>query len=1098
MDIKMARKSILLLIILILIAASLSAQTTYFGKNKVQYKQLTWEYIQSRHFDIYFNSQKYQTAKFAASVLESAYVEISEQLNYRIRRRIPVFIYNSPNDFQQTNIIPSLLPEGVGGFTEAFKNRIVIPFDGSEEDFRHVLHHELTHAFTYDMLYGNSLSSLISRQRLFQIPLWLAEGYAEYSSRHGWDYSADMTVRDATINNYLTPPDYLSGYLAYKEGQALVKYIVDTYGPHKIGELFSKGKVTLSMTKASKGALGITPEEMWNGFSKEMKRRYWPEIAKRKEASEIGKALTNHEKDASHFNANPVFSPKGDRLAMFSDRSDYMEIYLISAVDGKVIDRLVKAERSGDLESLHSYWSGITFSPDGENIAFVAKSDGWDALYFSTVKDKDIYLKKHFKFNSILSPVWSPDGKKIAFAAIDGRMRDIIVYDIDGDSTYNLNHDIQDDIDPSWYPDSKHIAFSSDRPHPDNEFFLKDPYYKPKEGQIDYRTLYYLTPYGNYNLFTVDIETKKITPIHCGPGQNRQPVVSSDGKQICFVSNRNGIDNLYTMPVDGNKATAITDVLTGISSPTWSPDGKQIAFSSFNKGGFDVFIMKDWSPAGDNGVLEPTDFALGKYGDPEEMEALFEPKMAKAAEEETDSIKTDSTQAESPLAVHQKEAETKDTLTAAADTTRIENGEYVYVSEKKETSKDALDSLFTNVSSDSTKGGRFRTKEEQAAFDSVSSNNRLPNGEYKVHDYRVKFTPDYVNGGFSYDTFFGLQGQSVFVFSDYLGDHQIYLLTDLVNTIDQTNFQLYYFYNRMRVDLGIGIFHSKNYYIDSNDFLFSDRFYGAQAYASLPFSMFSRLQLGVSQFFIDRSYRDYNDPRPDRSTRVTMATLSHVKDNILWGVTGPLNGQRSRIDLTGAMNLFSPDSMSFYSMEVDYRKYWHIRGLFSFAFRVSGGGSGGKTPKRYFLGGISNKIGSSKVPADVYDVDNLYFSDVVTPMRGYDYYAMSGTRYALLNLEFRYPFVEYLKMNFPLPLTIGYITGNIFYDMGAAWDNDRQFKGGISTDGPARLNDIKSAFGFGIRANLGIFVLRYDLAWATNFAYVADHPKHYFSIGADF
>ncbi len=1085
----MARRLIFALIIFIFAVSSLAAQTTYFGQNKVQYNKLDWQYIQTRHFDIYFNNQMYETAKFAATVLESAYVEISEQLNYIIKRRIPVFIYNSPNDFQQTNIVPSLLPEGVGGFTEAFKNRIAIPFDGSTEDFRHVLSHELTHAFTYDMLYGNSFASLVSRQRLFQIPLWLAEGYAEYSSRHGWDYSADMSVRDATINNYLTPPEFLNGYLAYKEGQALVKYIVDTYGAQKIGELLAKGKVYLTINKASKGALGITPEELWDGFSKEMKRRYWPEIAKRKEAPEIAKPLTNHEKDQSHFNANPVFSPKGDRLAMFSDRSDYMEIYLISAVDGKVIDRLVKAERSGDLESLHSYWSGITFSPDGERMAFVAKSSGKDALYFFTVKDKDIYKRKHFNFNSILSPVWSPDGKKIAFSAIDGRTRDIVIYDLEKDKTYNLNRDTYDDIDPSWFPDSKRLAFSSDRPHPDNDFFLKNPDYKPT-GDVDYRTLYFRTNYGNYSLFVINIESKKITPIHCGPGQNRQPAVSPDGKQICFVSNRNGIDNFYTMPVGSDNAVAITDVLTGVSSPSWSPDGKQIAFSAFNKGGFDVFLLKEWDPAGNKGVLEPTDFARGEFGNPDEMKALFAPKKQKE--------KIDTTKGESPLATHKKEAESEDSAAVAGDTTRIENGEYIFVSDKENNERDPLDSLFKTVAADSTESGKFRTPQEQAVFDSVASNNRLPNGEYKVHNYRVKFTPDYVNGGFAYDTFFGLQGQSVFVFSDYLGDHQIYLLTDLVNTIDQTNFQLYYFYNRMRINLGIGIFHTKNYYIDPNDFLFSDRFYGAQAYASWPFSQFSRVELGLSQFFIDRRYQDYNDPRQDRSTRVTMSTLSHVKDNILWGVTGPLNGQRSRIDLTGAVNLFDPDSMSFYSAEVDYRKYWHIQGLFSFAFRLSGGASGGKTPKRYFLGGTSNKIGHTTVDAEVYDVENLYFSDVVTPMRGYDYYALNGTRYVLTNLEFRYPFVEYLKMNFPLPLTIGYITGNIFYDMGAAWEDDRAFKGGTSVNGPARLQDIKAAFGFGIRANLGIFVLRYDLAWATNFAYVAHHPKHYFSIGADF
>ncbi|MFQ6009065.1 MAG: hypothetical protein ACE5K8_08970, partial [Candidatus Zixiibacteriota bacterium] len=124
------------LLFLTIVYASSDAQETYFGKNKVRYKDFDWSYIQTRHFDIHFYDDSYSNAKFAATVMESAYVEISQELNYLIQKRIPVFIYNSHNDFQQTNIISSLIPEGVGGFTEAFKNRIVVPFMGSYEDFR--------------------------------------------------------------------------------------------------------------------------------------------------------------------------------------------------------------------------------------------------------------------------------------------------------------------------------------------------------------------------------------------------------------------------------------------------------------------------------------------------------------------------------------------------------------------------------------------------------------------------------------------------------------------------------------------------------------------------------------------------------------------------------------------------------------------------------------------------------------------------------------------------------------------------------------------------------------------------------------------------
>ncbi|MEA3296804.1 MAG: biopolymer transporter Tol, partial [candidate division Zixibacteria bacterium] len=177
----MKKLFVVAVLLLAITAGSVNAQETHFGKNKVRYKDFDWSFIQTRHFDIHFYDDAYSTAQFGAAVLESAYVMISHELSYRIQRRVPVFIYNSHNDFQQTNILPSLIGEGTGGFTEVFKNRVVIPFNGSYEDFRHVLHHELTHAVTFDMLYGNAFSSLVSKQRLFQMPLWLSEGYAEYS-----------------------------------------------------------------------------------------------------------------------------------------------------------------------------------------------------------------------------------------------------------------------------------------------------------------------------------------------------------------------------------------------------------------------------------------------------------------------------------------------------------------------------------------------------------------------------------------------------------------------------------------------------------------------------------------------------------------------------------------------------------------------------------------------------------------------------------------------------------------------------------------------------------------------------------------------------
>lgn len=1091
------------LLLVIILGTLASAQETYFGKNKVRYKDFEWNYIQSRHFDIHFYDDAYELAKFTATVMESSYVEISRELNYSLQKRVPVFIYNSHNDFQQTNIVSSLLSEGVGGFTEVFKTRVVIPFDGSYEDFRHVLHHELTHAVIYDLLYGKSLSAILSRQRFFNLPLWYAEGYAEYSSRHGWDYFSDMYVRDATINNYLAPPLYLGGFLAYKQGQAMIKYIADKYGEDKLGLLIKKGKVYLTMNKAMKEVLGITEEEFWKDFSKEMKKRYWPEIALRQEPEEFARKLTKAMEDGSYFNEQPEFHPDGSKIAIFTDKSDYTELVLISAKTGHIIKKLVKSSRSGDLESLHSYVSGTSFNSDGSKIVFVAKSDGKPTLMFYDIDKDKIYKKKTFDLYQIVSPSWSPDDKKVAFAGLNGTMRDLYVYNLETDEFVPVSSDVYDDNQPTWTPDSKSLIFSSDRPHPQTVI--------PDASQNIYVDSGAFMPgeftYGYYNLFKLNLATDQITPLNVGPGQNKAPKISPDGTKLAFISNRNGIDNIYISYLEGHdhKTYAITDILTGINHLSWSPDGKQIVFSAFSKGVFDIFLLEELDAKGEGGLLAMTDFKKGEY-DLLKVRNDDDTEMAEAdSVEVVEDILADEYVTYVPDSATTEIADTTGTVTDTTGTqptekkdgiteTGIYDEGFVFVSEDEH----KFDGILSDVPEGNEIGDNNQPMSEPAAFDSIPGPDK--EGDYQVKDYKPKFTTDYFAGGPSYDTFFGLRGGAQFVFSDYLGNHQLYILTDLVNTIDQSNVQVYYFYNKHRTNYGIGIFHTKNYYEDPYNNIFSDRFYGFQGSISRPFSTFSRVDLTASQYFIDRSYvPDFygNYPYDKRSSKVTTADLSYVTDNIVWGYTGPINGRRTKISLSGGANLFDTKDISFYSVDFDFRRYWHIKGSYSFALRVAGGSSFGNTPKLYFLGGTTNWIGNRTLDAKVYEVENLYFADVVTPLRGVPYYELSGDRYGLINAEFRYPLIDYFVMRFPLRMVLSHVKGVLFADMGSSWFGDN-FKGGTTEGGNSRLNDIKFGFGLGTRLNLGIFLLRYDLAWKTDFNSIDPHTTSYFSFGADF
>lgn len=204
-------KQIISTILVFLLAQSGSAQS--FGQNKVQYDSFDWSFISSTHFDIYYYQNEKQLAEFTAEEAESAYEQISKHLRWTLKERVSIIIYLSHNDFQQSNVTLEYMVEGIGGVTELFKNRVVIPFEGNYEQFRHVIHHELVHAMINDMVYGGSLQNMVSRQVRTRIPLWANEGLSEYLSMN-WDTEADMILRDLAIHEYIPAVDELDYFLA--------------------------------------------------------------------------------------------------------------------------------------------------------------------------------------------------------------------------------------------------------------------------------------------------------------------------------------------------------------------------------------------------------------------------------------------------------------------------------------------------------------------------------------------------------------------------------------------------------------------------------------------------------------------------------------------------------------------------------------------------------------------------------------------------------------------------------------------------------------------------------------------------------------------
>src|SRR6516225_847601 len=219
-------------------AVPVSAQ--YFGRNKVQYKDLKFQVLQTEHFDVYFYPQGKSGVDISARLAERWYARLSRIFAHKLRGRQPLVLYASHPDFEQTNAIPGELNEGTGGVTEPLRRRIVLPLAGPLVDTDHVIGHELVHAFQFDM------TSLVGTPQTCRgcsgaerLPLWFIEGMAEYCSLGPVDPNTAMWLRDAVRLDGLPSIEELDNpkYFPYRWGQAFWAYVGGRWGDTVIRRL---------------------------------------------------------------------------------------------------------------------------------------------------------------------------------------------------------------------------------------------------------------------------------------------------------------------------------------------------------------------------------------------------------------------------------------------------------------------------------------------------------------------------------------------------------------------------------------------------------------------------------------------------------------------------------------------------------------------------------------------------------------------------------------------------------------------------------------------------------------------------------------------
>ena len=553
-------------LLLLALAGPAAAQTVPFGKNKIQYHDFDWHVIAGEHLDVYYYPEEEAVAKLALAYGEESFRFLEQKFQHHPFRRIPLVVYASDQHFEQTNLLPGFIPEGVLGFTEYLKRRVALPFRGDYEQFRSTLRHELVHAFQLSKLAEvgqlNPRGWGVSPQRIH----WWSEGLAEFWSGEQ-TVEDEMFVRDLVVNGTLPTIRQFSrmySFFSYPLGAELHKYLTDRFGEEYIPRLYETYWQYDSFEAALAGVLNVELEQLDREWRYALQQRFFPAYAQRPPLAVGATPVISR----SGANYKPgIYVPAGDttvHLLFLSPRNGYTNLYRTRLHAGeRGLHTVLEGERSAEFESFHAAESGFDVHPNGV-VAMASKYLDRDALLLWDLEERDVVGRYQWPaLVGIRSPAWNAAGTAVVFEGLStSGFSDLYIIDFNANRLTRLTEDRYRDADPDWSPDGTTIVFASDRTEPGAE--------------------------GAQNLFLIDVATRAVRYLTFGAWRDQTPQYSHDGTRIAFSSDRTGSYDIYTVAADGSGART-TNLTGGAFDPVWLPGDSAVVFAGFEKIGYRIF-----------------------------------------------------------------------------------------------------------------------------------------------------------------------------------------------------------------------------------------------------------------------------------------------------------------------------------------------------------------------------------------------------------------------------------------------------------------------------------------------------------------------------
>ncbi len=160
----------------------------------------------------------------------------------------------------------------------------------------------------------------------------------------------------------------------------------------------------------------------------------------------------------------------------------------------------------------------------------------------------------------IMSPSWSPDGRRLAYVSFEAKRPAIYIQDLESGSRIEVAGGPGLNSAPAWSPDGSKLALT-------------------------------LSKDGDPEIYVMAVGSRSLTRLTTHPAIDTEPAWSPDGQRLLFTSDRGGGPQIYEITVSGGTPRRVTHQGKYNASGVYAPDGKSIAFLHGDGGSYRIAVQ---------------------------------------------------------------------------------------------------------------------------------------------------------------------------------------------------------------------------------------------------------------------------------------------------------------------------------------------------------------------------------------------------------------------------------------------------------------------------------------------------------------------------